>query len=115
MDGNDVERVYAAMARAAERAREGAGPTLLELETYRFSGHSRTDPGHYRPQEEVAAWEQRDPIELYEKVLTAQGHLRAEEASAIKAAAEQELDDAVQFAEASPDPSPEECLSDVFA
>jgi TPP-dependent pyruvate/acetoin dehydrogenase alpha subunit len=114
IDGNDVEGVYRAMSRAGERARAGAGPTLLELETYRFSGHSRSDPGHYRPPEEVAAWKQRDPIELYEKALIAEGCLRAEEASQIKASVEQELDEAVKYAEESPDPTPEECLTDVF-
>jgi len=63
----------------------------------------------------VTAWKQRDPIELYEKALIAQGHLRAEEASRIKASVEQELDEAVKYAEGSPDPTPEECLTDVFA
>jgi len=115
IDGNDVEGVYRAMSHAGERARAGVGPTLLELETYRFSGHSRSDPGRYRPQEEVAAWKQRDPIELYEKALIAEGHLRAEEASQIKASVEQDLDEAVKYAEGSPDPTPEECLTDVFA
>jgi pyruvate dehydrogenase E1 component alpha subunit len=115
IDGNDVESVYRVMSRAGERARAGAGPTLLELETYRFSGHSRSDPGRYRPQEEVAAWKQRDPIELYEKALIAEGHLREEDASQIKASVEQELDEAVKYAEGSPDPTPEECLTDVFA
>jgi len=115
LDGNDVEVVYRAMSRAAERAREGSGPTLLEVETYRFSGHSRSDPGHYRPPEEVAAWKSRDPIELYEKALIAEGLLRAEQASQIQAAIEQELDEAVKFAVGSPDPTPEECLTDVFA
>jgi pyruvate dehydrogenase E1 component alpha subunit len=115
IDGNDVETVNRAMSRAGERARAGAGPTLLELETYRFSGHSRSDPGRYRPQEEVAAWKQRDPIELYEKKLIAEGILTADEASQTKASVEQELDEAVKYAEESPDPAKEECLTDVFA
>lgn len=115
IDGNDVEAVHRAMSKAAERARAGEGPTLLELETYRISGHSRSDPGRYRPQDEVAAWKQRDPVELYEKALIAQGHLRQEEASQIKAEVEQELDEAVNYAEGSPDPAKEECLTDVFA
>jgi pyruvate dehydrogenase E1 component alpha subunit len=51
VDGNDVEIVYEATLDAADRARSGKGPTLLELETYRFAGHSRSDPGHYRPKE----------------------------------------------------------------
>jgi pyruvate dehydrogenase E1 component alpha subunit len=115
IDGNDVEGVYRTMSRAGERARAGAGPTLLELETYRFSGHSRSDPGRYRPSEEVAAWKLRDPVEVYEKALIAEGHLREEDASQIKASVEQELDEAVEYAEGSPDPAKEECLTDVFA
>lgn len=115
VDGNDVEVVYEAMARAAERARQGLGPTLLELETYRFAGHSRSDPGHYRPREEVEAWKERDPISLYEKKLFAGGALTEIAAGEIKSEVERELDEAVRYAEESPDPSPEECLADVFA
>ncbi len=115
VDGNDVEAVHRAMWSAAERARTGSGPTLLELETYRFSGHSRSDPGHYRPQEEVAAWKQRDPVALYEKALTDQGNLSEEEARQIHDSVEKELEEAVKFAEESPSPAAEDCLSDVFA
>lgn len=115
IDGNNVEAVHHAMASAAERARAGAGPTLLELETYRFSGHSRSDPGHYRPAGEVAAWKQRDPIAIYEKALISQGALTEEGARQINASVEQELDGAVKFAEESPSPAAEECLTDVFA
>jgi pyruvate dehydrogenase E1 component alpha subunit len=115
VDGNDVEAVYYAMARAAQRAREGCGPTLLELETYRFAGHSRSDPGHYRSKEEVAAWRERDPIKLYENLLLAQGHLSANETTQIKTDLDHELDEALRFAENSPSPLPEDCLNDVFA
>lgn len=115
VDGNDVEVVYDAMSRAAERARQGLGPTLLELETYRFAGHSRSDPGHYRPREEVAAWKERDPISLYEKKLLAGGVLTDNAAGEIKAQMGRELDEAVRYAEESPEPAPEECLADVFA
>ena len=115
VDGNDVEAVYRAMTRAGARAREGLGPTLLELETYRFAGHSRSDPGHYRPREEVDAWKQRDPVALYEKALLSEGVLDEPDARAIKAGIERELDDAVRFAEESPSPAPEDCLADVFA
>jgi pyruvate dehydrogenase E1 component alpha subunit len=114
VNGNDVEAVYWAMSRAAARAREGSGPTLLELETYRFAGHSRSDPGHYRPKEEVRAWKQRDPIALYEKALTEQELLSRDDINRIKSAIECELDDAVRFAEESPSPATEECLSDVY-
>jgi pyruvate dehydrogenase E1 component alpha subunit len=115
VDGNDVERVYQAMSRAAARAREGSGPTLLELETYRFAGHSRSDPGHYRSKEEVATWKRRDPISIYENALLAQGLLTPDEISRIKSTIEGALDEAVRFAEESPNPSPEDCLTDVFA
>ena len=75
VDGNDVEAVYGAMLEAADRARSGNGPTLLELETYRQSGHSRSDPGHYRPKDEVAFWKDRDPIIRYESFLLAENVL----------------------------------------
>src|SRR5258706_15084531 len=64
IDGNDVVVVADAGARAAERARWGAGPTLLEARTYRHFGHSRTDPATYRPPEEVQEWLQRDPLDI---------------------------------------------------
>jgi len=115
VDGYNVESVYHAMLRAAARAREGLGPTLLELDTYRFAGHSRSDPGHYRPPQEVAAWKQRDPIVVYEQALLAEKILTEEEAGQIKSAIERELEEAIQFAVESPSPSPEECLTHVFA
>jgi pyruvate dehydrogenase E1 component alpha subunit len=115
VDGNHVEAVYYAMSRAAQRARKGSGPTLLELETYRFAGHSRSDPGHYRSKEEVAAWRERDPIKVYEYALLEQSYLSAEEIDQIKAEIDRKLDDAIRFAENSPSPVPEDCLNDVFA
>ncbi len=115
VDGNDVEAVFRATARAAARARTGGGPTLLEFETYRFAGHSRSDPGHYRSAEEVAAWKRRDPIARYEARLAADGLLAPADLDGIRAELERELDDAVAFAENSPHPAPEECLNDVFA
>jgi len=115
VDGNNVEAVYDAMSRAAARAREGSGPTLLELDTYRFGGHSRSDPGHYRSKEEVAEWRLRDPVSVYEKALLAQGLLTPDGIAQIKSATEAELDKAVRFAEESPNPIAEDCLTDVFA
>ena len=115
VDGNDVEVVYEGMRRAAARACEGLGPTLLELETYRFAGHSRSDPGRYRTTEEVAAWKQRDPIVLYEKTLLEEDLLKPDDITGMKSAIEQDLEEAVQFAEESPNPLPEDCLVDVFA
>ncbi|HZT32293.1 MAG TPA: thiamine pyrophosphate-dependent enzyme [Bryobacteraceae bacterium] len=115
VDGNDLEAVYAAMLEAAAAARAGAGPTLLELETYRFAGHSRSDPGHYRPKEEVEQWKLRDPIERYQRFLIEQGLLSPEQAAEMRNEVERELDEAVAFAEGSPQPAPEDCLTDVFA
>jgi TPP-dependent pyruvate/acetoin dehydrogenase alpha subunit len=115
VDGNDVEAVYDAMMTAAALAREGKGPTLLELETYRFCGHSRSDPGHYRPKEEVEFWKTRDPLVRYEAFCLEEKILTAEQIAAMKQSVEEELDDAVAFAEASPHPTPEDCLEDVYA
>ena len=114
VDGNDVEIVYQAMQEAAARAREGKGPTLLELETYRLAGHSRSDPGHYRSKEEVAEWKKRDPIARFETTCLVEGFLTDNLIRTIRSSVEQELNEAVAFAEASPSPLPEECLTDVF-
>jgi pyruvate dehydrogenase E1 component alpha subunit len=115
VDGNDVEAVYYAMTEAADRARSGAGPTFLELTTYRFCGHSRSDPGHYRPKEEVEHWKARDPLVRYETHCISSGVLTAGQVDEMKRSVEEELDDAVAFAENSPIPEPEECLEDVYA
>jgi pyruvate dehydrogenase E1 component alpha subunit len=115
VDGNDVEAVYQAMQSAAAAARDGKGPTLLELETYRFSGHSRSDPGHYRSKEELAEWKGRDPLVRYESLCLSEKILSAGEIAEIKASVEKELDEAVAFAESSPSPAPEDCLHDVYA
>jgi len=115
VDGNDVEEVYRRMWVARSRALAGQGPTLLELETYRFAGHSRSDPGHYRTQEEVARWKARDPIALYESKLSSDGILNSATIDAIAAETESALDRAVEFAEQSENPVPEDCLNDVFA
>jgi len=115
VDGNDFLAVVAATQWAAERARKGEGPTLLELETYRFCGHSRTDPGHYRPPAEVQYWKERDPIVRYERFCLNAGLASQIEIDELKKSVEKELDDAVAFAQSSPDPKPEDCLTDVYA
>ena len=114
VDGNDLVAVYQATLQAADRAREGHGPTLLELETYRFAGHSRSDPGHYRPKEEVAEWKKRDPILRFETQALAAGLLTDSTMAEYRASVNQELDEAVAFAESSPSPRAEECLTDVY-
>ena len=114
IDGNDVEIVYGATIEAATRARSGLGPTLLELETYRFSGHSRSDPGNYRAKQEIEEWKQRDPIVRFESKYLAAGVLTSSLIQEIRSEVERVLDDAITFAESSPSPLPEECLTDVY-
>ncbi len=115
VDGNNVETVYRVTTEAAARARAGKGPTLLELETYRFVGHSRSDPGHYRPKGELEEWKKDDPIIRFEAAALANGLLQTQKIEAIKLGAEGEVEEAVAFAEQSPGPEPEDCLTDVYA
>jgi TPP-dependent pyruvate/acetoin dehydrogenase alpha subunit len=95
IDGNDVEQVYATALQALERARAGAGPALIEAETYRHGGHSRADPAKYRPAEEVTRWLARDPVDAFRGRLIADGILEADLA-AIDAAAAEEIDRATE-------------------
>jgi len=114
VDGNDVDAVFAVAAETIERARSGAGPSLVEAITYRHGGHSRADPGKYRPDDEVEAWKARDPITTYRARLEAAGVAAAdleavEEAVAAKvAAAEQEARDG-------PEPDPVTIETEVWA
>jgi pyruvate dehydrogenase E1 component alpha subunit len=103
------------MQAAATRARAGKGPTLLELETYRFCGHSRSDPGHYRPKEEIEFWKGRDPLDRYEAFCVNEKVIAEKEVAELKASVEKELDEAVAFAQASPNPEPEDVYNDVYA
>ena len=109
VDGMDVLAVRDATTDAVARARAGDGPTLVECKTYRYVGHSRSDARGYRTKDEEAAWKERDPIAR----LRAQ--LPEDDAAAIDADVERELDEAVEFARNSPDPDPAELLGDVYA
>jgi len=100
IDGNDVEVVHASAARAVARARAGEGPTLLECKTYRQRGHSRTDPGAYRPAEEVAHWLSRDPIVLLRQRLQEGGLLDEQAAARVEEGARAQIDAAVAAARA---------------
>ncbi len=116
VDGMDVIAVHAAARRAVERARNGEGPTLLEIKTYRFRGHSMTDPAYYRTREEEHEWRNtRDPIGIFEKKLLEQSIATQAEFEQNDARATQVAEDAADFAENSPDPAPEELFSDVMA
>ncbi len=114
VDAMDVEIVHEAVARAAERARKGDGPTFLEFKTYRFRGHSMSDPQKYRTKEEVAEWKQRDPIELIKDRILSQKIATEEELSAIDAKIKVQVEESVTFAEESPCPKPEEAFEDIY-
>ncbi|MFC1920545.1 thiamine pyrophosphate-dependent dehydrogenase E1 component subunit alpha [Chloroflexota bacterium] len=114
VDGNDVIEVYNAVGEAIERARKGEGPTLVVCRTYRWRGHFEGDPQLYKPKEEVAEWMEKDPLPRYESYLQENGVMTEEEIMKIRQEMLKEIDKAVKFAEESPDPSPEEVLTDVF-
>jgi pyruvate dehydrogenase E1 component alpha subunit len=108
-------KVRAAAEKALEKVRSGKGPHLLEFVTYRYRGHSMGDPERYRKKAEVQKWEESDPIGIYRKYLTKEGIASAKALDAVEKRAEQDVQKAVEFAEASPEPAPEELFSDVYA
>jgi len=114
-DGNDVLEVRHAAAEAVDRARRGEGPTLLENKTYRRRGHFEGDPQRYRGQEEVLEWEQKnDPILRFAAVLKKKKILTSDLEREIAVNIEANLKEAVDFAQQSQSPSPEEALDDLF-
>src|SRR6185295_9030404 len=115
VDGMDVLAVEAATRRAAEHARRGGGPFLLELRTYRFRAHSTADPELYRSKEEVETWKQRDPIALFVARLREWGLLDDARLREIDASVEDEVEAAVRFAEAGPWEPVEDLTRDVYA
>jgi TPP-dependent pyruvate/acetoin dehydrogenase alpha subunit len=116
VDGNDVLAVYVATREAVVRARAGQGPTLLECKTWRHHQHALRDVVvDRRPPDEIAYWGARDPIPRFESYLLDRGLLSAEQMADIGLSIDQDLVDAVAFADASPYPAPEEALEDVFA
>jgi len=117
VDGQDVLVMHAAMERAVGRARSEKLPTLLEVRTYRFMGHSMSDPihGHYRTREEVEGQRKRDPIALWSKRLIDEGLTDQAVVKALDREVVEEVEDAYQFAEQAPDPAPEELYTDVYA
>ena len=115
VDGNDVLAVYEAVGKAVAQARKGEGPSLVECHTYRWHGHTEGDPQAYRTKDEVEEWKKKDPIAKFEKHLVENSVLTQKEADKIKQDMLEEMDKAVDFAESSPPPAPEETLEDVFA
>jgi pyruvate dehydrogenase E1 component alpha subunit len=109
--------MYTTAQIAIDRARTGGGPSLVEAITYRHKGHSRTDPGKYRPSDEVAQWMERDPIASFRRRLGEQGAppLAGTTLDAIEREIANEVEEAAQRALASPAPASKELMTDVYA
>jgi pyruvate dehydrogenase E1 component alpha subunit len=114
VDGNDVLAVRRVVGAAVARARAGDGPSLVEALTYRQKGHSRTDPGAYRPPGELERWLERDPITLLEGVLRESGAASTDELERIRAEAREAVRAATERALSWPDPEPDDRFEDVF-
>ncbi len=114
VDGMDVMAVREATRKAVEKARKGGGPTLLECRTYRYQGHSRSDPRVYRTKEEESYWRKRDPIQSFWKRLIEEGVATEEELQGIEKEVEEETNEAEKFALESPYPPVEELAKDVY-
>lgn len=115
INGNDVLAVYQATQGAIQRARSGAGPTLIECKTYRWHGHSEHDRAFYRTEEELAMWRSRDPIPTFTTFLQDRNVLTPAKLQEIEARVKQIVDEAVTFAENSPDPDPADAVTDLYA
>ena len=115
VSGNDLLAVVELSERVMNRTREGGGPALIECKTYRYRGHSEHDPALYRDKEELVEWESRDPIPRYEFFLEKKGHdlkrIREEVDERVRTV----VQNAVDFAEQSAWPKPDEALEDLYA
>ena len=114
VDGMSPEDVCAAIAKAAKRGRKGEGPTLLNIETYRYKGHSMSDPQKYRTKDEVSEYQEKDPITHVKNILLAKKWMTEEEIKAVEKEVKAEVEESVKFAEESPLPEPQELYEDVY-
>ncbi|MDX9865857.1 MAG: thiamine pyrophosphate-dependent dehydrogenase E1 component subunit alpha [Anaerolineaceae bacterium] len=115
VDGNDVMAVYEAVAEAVKRARAGEGPSLVENDTYRWRGHSKSDANRYRTKEEIAEWMEKDPIARFQEQLIKEGALTQKEVDNIEANAQAAIDEAVKYADESPEPDVSTIYEGVYA
>jgi len=115
VDGMDVLAVRNAVKRAVERARNDYLPTLLEIRTYRFMGHSMSDPGNYRTRAEIEKYQERDPIKLFSASLLEEKILDTKKIEEIEKSVREEVEDSLRFADESPLPDPSELYTDVYA
>jgi len=114
VDGNRIEDVSEAVMEATTRARSGKGPTLIECKTYRIRGHSKSDRNRYRTKEEIEAWQAKDPIRHFETELVTRRILDESDVTTIRAEAEQEIADGIEFARNGTDPVATEVTRDVY-
>lgn len=114
VDGMSCEAVHEAMAEAVERARKGEGPTFLEIRTYRYRGHSMSDPAKYRTKEEVEDYKAKDPITVTRETILKKKYATEAELSAIDEKIEEQVKASVEFAENSPWPDVSELYTDVY-
>ncbi len=115
VDGNNLSDVAEASHEAVERARRGEGPTLIECKTYRHRGHSKSDRNRYRTKEEIEDWiTKRDPIHLFEDQMKELGFVSEADIAAIRADAEKEIVEAIEFAKNSPSPDLNNLTRDVY-
>ena len=114
VDGMSPEAVHDAIKEAADRGRRGDGPTLLDIQTYRYKGHSMSDPQKYRTKDELNEYQEKDPIEYVRNVLVSQGWNTAEELKAVEKEVKAQVEEAIEFAEQSPYPEAQELYEDVY-
>ena len=114
VDGMDITAVNEAVEEARKRARDGAGPTFIEADTYRFHGHFEGDQELYRDEEEVEEWRKRDPIDAFSERLIDRDELTDEELEEMRTDIQTEIEDALEYAMDADDPSPEEAYEDMF-
>jgi pyruvate dehydrogenase E1 component alpha subunit len=114
LDGMNVIEVREGAQKALQQVRKGDGPYFLEIVTYRYRGHSMGDPERYRQADEVKKWQEEDPIGIYHRYLLNEGKVSEEELDDLDKKVEEEIRDAVEFAESSPEPAPEELYSNIY-
>ena len=114
VDGMSVESVHEAMERAVLHARSGKGPSLLEINTYRYKGHSMSDPAKYRTKEEVDTFKAKDPVEIVLKTIREKKYATDQQIEEINARVKNTVEESVKFAEESPYPDPSELFKDVY-
>jgi pyruvate dehydrogenase E1 component alpha subunit len=115
VDGMDLFAVNAAASEFVERARRGDGPAYVVCTTYRYHGHHAGDPLNYREKEEVERWRLRDPIERVKQAAVASGAMRPDEIESLERQIEAQIEEAVEFAKNSPDPTPDQLMTDIYA